>query len=65
VTRRIMLTLAEDTTDDECGGCPQFGYHGYQQALAECGIFSAIDRARSPECLAAEREAERLGEAKR
>ncbi len=60
MTRRIVLTLADDTTETHCGACPQIG----EPRGHWCSIWGAmtIGRKRSPECLAAEAAASRLVE---
>ena len=56
--RKILLTLAEDTTETECGACPH-------AMGVRCYAFRAYvggDRVRLPECLAAEAAAARMVE---
>lgn len=58
--RRILLTLPEDATETQCGGCPHLGEpHGHW-----CSVWGAlpIGRKRLPECIAAEAAAARMVE---
>lgn len=63
MTRRIMLTLAEDVTETHCGSCPRLRSFG-----SRCGLWGWDHRVkgadgsprRRDECLAAERAASRM-----
>lgn len=52
MTRHIMLPLAEDTTATECGACRSCGRF----------VYAPDGPMRTPDCLAAERQAERMVE---
>jgi len=54
VTRRIMLTLAEDTTDTECGDCIMSCCNSHCEAFGD-----KPEERRHPDCIAAERAASR------
>lgn len=52
MTRRIILTLASDTTETECGACPRFN-----ASFLPCTAAGRDSRGklfRLPECIAAE-----------
>jgi hypothetical protein len=53
--RRILLTLADDTTDEFCGSCTW-----YEDARCHQWNLVAYNERRVPECLAAERAAGEL-----
>lgn len=58
MTRRILLTLADDANDMYCGSCRQIEVpEGYCTAF---GDGHGADGRRSPECIAAEAAAARL-----
>lgn len=55
MSRRIVLELAEDTTAASCGSC-----RWYEDAVCHQWHVVAYNGRRLPECLAAERQAERM-----
>ena len=59
MTRRILLTLADDTTATECGACPA-------RLPFECALFGGYSgpqmMTRAPACIAAEAAAARMVE---
>lgn len=63
MTRRIVLTLADDTTETRCGDCEhrRHTYHA-TSVTTVCGVFGRDVGLRLPECLAAEAAASRLVE---
>lgn len=65
MTRRILLTLADDTTAELCGSCEHvtYGHHGSASPERVCRVYDlgiGSDVARNAECLAAERDARKL-----
>lgn len=60
MTRRILLTLADDTTETECGDCRWNDSYWYapDDFGGTCRIYGGRDDgSRVPECLAAEQQA--------
>lgn len=62
MSRRIVLEMAEDADAKFCGSCPMKVVHNCMVFGVQLRSSPIVGQLRAPECLAAERQAERMVE---